>query len=299
MKYRDHRSNSQSPDDVQRGNRSWWSDNPMTYDWEGEITIPRGTREWFDEVDRRFIRASRPYFTSLRPFDRIMPTDLRGQNVLEIGCGMGLHSLELARRGASLHAIDITDTAIEMTRARMKEFGIGAEIRLADAEALPYENETFDFVWSWGVIHHSARTTRIIREIARVLKPNGQTRVMVYNRDGTVARLLLLRHYLLGGEFIRHTPDETLWRWTDGYSARYYHKEQIEDLFRGFFEDVASLVLGTDVDVVPLPRRVRSLVASRIRDRRKLAIASRVGGFLFVTASNPLPTRQYEAGGQR
>jgi hypothetical protein len=101
----------------------------------------------------------------------------------------------------------------------------------------------------------------------------------------------------LGGEFIRHTPDETLWRWTDGYSARYYHKEQLEDLFRGFFEDVASVSLGMDVDVVPLPRRMRSLIASRIPDRRKLAIASRVGGFLFVTASNPLQPGLLEADG--
>jgi 2-polyprenyl-3-methyl-5-hydroxy-6-metoxy-1,4-benzoquinol methylase len=297
MKYRDHRRQSQTPEEVQRGNRSWWSANPMTYDWEGEITIPRGTREWFEEIDRRFIEASRPYLTSHVPFDRIMPIDLRGQRVLEIGCGMGLHSLELARRGASLNAVDLTDTAIEMTRERMKVFEVTADIQRADAEALPYENETFDFVWSWGVIHHSARTARIVREIARVLKPHGQTRVMVYNRDGIVARLLLLRHYVLGGEFVRRTPDETLWRWTDGYSARYYHKEQAEDLFRGFFENVTGLVLGTDVDVVPLPRRMRRLVAPRIPDRRKLAIASRMGGFLFVTASDPLPPRQSRARG--
>jgi SAM-dependent methyltransferase len=185
-----------------------------------------------------------------------------------------------------------------MTRARLKEFGVRAEVQQADAESLPYNDATFDFVWSWGVIHHSARTTRIVREIARVLKPEGQTRVMVYNRDGTVARLLLMRHYLFGGEFIGNTPDETLWRWTDGYSARYYHKEQAEDLFRGFFEDVRSLVLGMDVDVVPLPRPVRKLVVSRIPDGRKLAIASRLGGFLFVMASNPVPPRHPAIGSQ-
>jgi hypothetical protein len=113
---------------------------------------------------------------------------------------------------------------------------------------------------------------------------------MVYNRDGTVARLMLLRRHLLGGEFLHYTPDETLWRWTDGYSARYYHKEQFEDLFRGFFEDVSSVVLGSDVDVVPLPKRMRGLIASRIPERRKLAVASRLGGFLFLTASKPTPS---------
>src|SRR5437868_5065522 len=147
MRYRDHRTQSQTLGEVQRGNQSWWSEHPMTYDWDGDIVIPRGTREWFDEIDRRFIEASRPYLTSQRPFDRIMPTDLQGQNVLEIGCGMGLHSLELARRGARVHAVDLTDAAAEMTRARMKEYGVSAEVQRADAESLPYDNETFDFVW--------------------------------------------------------------------------------------------------------------------------------------------------------
>ena len=288
MKTEDSRSSVQTANDVQRGNQSWWARNPMTYDWHGDITSLRGTPEWFAEIDRRFVDASRPYLTSQRPFDQIMPNDLHGQQVLEIGCGMGLHSLELARRGAELHAIDLTREAVEATQARMKGLAIDAEVRCADAESLPYDNETFDFVWSWGVIHHSARTARIVREIARVLKPQGESRVMAYNREGTSARLLLFRHYLLGGEFIHRSCDETLWRWSDGYSARFYHKEQFEDLFRGFFEDVSSVVLGQEVDVVPLPHRVRGIVASQIPDRRKLAVASRVGGFLFLTASNPV-----------
>jgi 2-polyprenyl-3-methyl-5-hydroxy-6-metoxy-1,4-benzoquinol methylase len=288
MKFRDSRSDPQTVDDVQRGNRSWWSENPMTYDWHGNISLATGTRDWFEEIDRRFVDASRPYLTSQRSFDRIMPDDLHGRKVLEIGCGMGLQSLELARRGAEVHAVDLTDAAVEVTRARMKEFGVDAEIRCADAEFLPYDSKTFDFVWSWGVIHHSARTARIVREIARVLKPDGETRVMVYNREGRIARLVLLRHYIMGGEFVRHSPDETLWRWSDGYSARFYHKEQFEDLFRGFFGQASSVVLGQEADVVPLPGRVRSMIASQIPDRRRLSIASRVGGFLFLTASNPL-----------
>jgi 2-polyprenyl-3-methyl-5-hydroxy-6-metoxy-1,4-benzoquinol methylase len=288
VKYAQSRFNRQEPDDVQRGNQSWWSENPMTYDWHSEIGLAPRTKEWFDEVDRRFVDASRPYLTSQRPFDRIMPDDLQGRRVLEIGCGMGLHSLELARRGAEVHAVDLTDVAVEATRERMKEYGVDAKVQCADAESLPYDDQTFDFVWSWGVIHHSARTARIVREIARVMKTSGETRIMVYNREGTVARLLLFRHHVLGCEFRHCTPDETLWRRSDGYSARYYHKEQFEDLFRGFFANVSSVVLGQEVDVVPLPRRVRGAIASRISAERKVRIVSRVGGFLFLTATNPL-----------
>jgi 2-polyprenyl-3-methyl-5-hydroxy-6-metoxy-1,4-benzoquinol methylase len=288
MKLRDSRSHLQEPDDVQHGNLSWWSKNPMTYDWHGEISLTPGTREWFNEIDRRFVDASRPYLTSQRPFDRIMPDDLQGKRVLEIGCGMGLHCLELARRGAQVHAIDLTDTAVEATRARLNEFGLDTEVRCADAESLPYDSHEFDFVWSWGVIHHSARTARIVREISRVLKPQGEARVMVYSREARIVRLHLLRHYILGGEFMHRSPDETLWRRSDGYSARFYPKEQFEDLFRGFFEDVSCVTLGQESDVVPLPRQIRGMIAAQISVKRKLAIASRVGGFLFLSASHPL-----------
>jgi 2-polyprenyl-3-methyl-5-hydroxy-6-metoxy-1,4-benzoquinol methylase len=279
---------SQDTGAVQRGNRSWWSANPMAYDWHGEIALARGTREWFDAIDARFVTASRPYLTSQRPFDRIMPAGLRGKRVLEIGCGMGLHTLELARRGAEVHAVDLTDVAVEATRARMAASGLAAVVRCADAESLPYDSDAFDFVWSWGVIHHSARTSRIVREIARVLRPQGEARVMVYNRDGMSARCTLARFHLLNGGFMRRSADETLWRRSDGYSARYYHKEQFEDLFRGFFDEASCAVLGQEPDVVPLPRRMRRVLAPAVPDARKLAIASRVGSFLFLTASRPL-----------
>jgi len=286
MKYQKYRTDMEAPSDVQQSNRSWWSDNPMTYDWRGEIELEPATLAWFNEIDRRFVDASRPYLTDRRPFDRIMPDNLQGQRVLEIGCGMGLHSLELARRGAEVHAVDITHAAVEATQTRMTMFEMEADIRQADAESLPFDDQTFDFVWSWGVIHHSARTARIVREIARVLKPGGETRIMVYNREGTAARYILFRHFLLGGEFLHRSADETLWRWTDGYSARYYHQEQLEDVFRAFFENVSSVLLAQEVDVLPLPRRVRSVVAPHMSDQRKLRIASRRGGFLFLTASH-------------
>src|SRR4029077_3763816 len=49
------RSNAETPDDVQHGNRAWWTRHPMTYDFTGEVQLGRGTPEWFAETDRRFI----------------------------------------------------------------------------------------------------------------------------------------------------------------------------------------------------------------------------------------------------
>jgi 2-polyprenyl-3-methyl-5-hydroxy-6-metoxy-1,4-benzoquinol methylase len=284
------RTNDQSPEAVQQGNQAWWTHNPMAYDWHGDNTTPRFSSAWFDEIDRRFIHASRLFATDERPFDRIIPfAQLAGKRVLEIGCGMGLHTKLIAGAGADLTSIDLSPTSIEATRRRLELAGLKADVRQMDAEKLEFPAQSFDFVWSWGVIHHSSRTTRIVREIARVCRPGAECRVMVYNRDGLVVTLTYLKDHLLNGAFLHRTFEETLYRATDGYSARYFVREQFEDVFRGFFGDVSACVLGQDVDVVPLPRGLRQLVVPLMPEGYLREAQARRGAFLFVTARNPEP----------
>jgi SAM-dependent methyltransferase len=246
------------------------------------------SREWFEEMDRRFTEASFPYLSDRRPFDRIIPDSLDGKKVLEIGCGMGRHTQELAARGADVTAIDLTETAITATKSRLAAHGLTARVQQADAEELPFAAGEFDFVWSWGVIHHSARTARIVRQIARVLSPQGEARVMVYNRDALITRMVLARYYILGGGFRHKTPDEVLWQHSDGFMARYFHREQFEDLFRGFFEEARTSILGQETDVIPLPRGLRRYALNRLSNEQRVAAAAKRGSFLFTIAKNPL-----------
>ena len=287
MKQREHRGRGEAPCLVQAQNERWWSSNPMTYDWKGKIAEEPLSARWFAVIDERFVNASVPYTTDRVPFDRIMPDDLRGLRVLEIGCGMGLHTDALVRRGGDVTAVDLTAFAVRATRARLELNGLQARVEQCDAERLPFESQQFDFVWSWGVIHHSACTTSIVREIARVLTRHGEARVMVYNRDSIVARYHLCRHFLLGGPVRRETCDEALWKATDGYMARYYHREQFDDLFRGFFHNVGTSVLGQESDAIPLPAPVRQIVARSLTDQRKRAMAAKRGFFLFTVATEP------------
>lgn len=282
-----HRHSSEDSDDVQRANARWWTEHPMTYDWRGTITAEPHSAEWFEAMDQRWVEASFPYLSLKRPFDRVLPPDLSGLRVLEVGCGMGLHTAELAKRRADVTAIDLTAPAVEATRARLALLGYHGTVFQQDAEHLPFEDNQFDLVWSWGVVHHSARTGRVVREISRVLAPQGEARVMVYNRDGLMARTILIRHYLIGRGYRTKTPDEVLWDHTDGFSARYYTRDQIEDLFSAFFNSVGVEILGQEVDAVPLPRSLRNKVSGRLSSARKLRLASRRGGFLFITASHP------------
>lgn len=260
----------------------------MTYDWGGRQKAEPLTLQWFDELDRRFITASRLFATDTKPFDRIIPLDsLANRRVLEIGCGMGLHTETMIRAGALVTAIDLTDTAIEATRRRLQLHGLTGQVQRSDAESLPFDNDSFDFVWSWGVIHHSSRTTRIVREIARVLRPEGSTRIMVYNREGMAARAILLRDHLLRGGFFRRSFEETLYRHTDGFSARYYVREQFEDLFRGFFRDVSSEILGQDADALPLPSSLRAIALKVVPEAFLRRLQHRWGSFIFLEAARP------------
>jgi SAM-dependent methyltransferase len=200
---------------------------------------------------------------------------------------MGLHTQTLASAGADVTAVDITSTAVEATTSRLALQGLHANVLRCDAENLPFAAGAFDFVWSWGVIHHSSRTARIVREIARVLNKSGSCRVMVYNREGMPARISFVVDHILQGGFLRRSFEETLYRSTDGFSARFYVREQFEDLFRAFFNDVSSEICGQESDAIPLPSRLRRWVLAVVPDSYLVRAQAKRGAFLFVKASRP------------
>jgi 2-polyprenyl-3-methyl-5-hydroxy-6-metoxy-1,4-benzoquinol methylase len=282
------RSDDLSVGAVQDGNKRWWTSNPMTYDSRGEISLPRFSLPWFDAIDQRFVASARIYGTDQTPFDRIIPFDrLKAASVLEVGCGMGLHTELMARAGARVTAVDLSPTSVEATTRRLALKGLEATVEAADAESLPFKASSFDFVWSWGVIHHSSRTGRVVREIARVARPEAECRVMVYNRNSSVVYATLIKDHLLKGGFLRNSVEETLYRSTDGFTARFYVREQFEDLFRTFFEDVSSELMGQETDVVPLPRNIRKYPLRLLSEKYQKSVHAKRGSFIFLTAKRP------------
>jgi 2-polyprenyl-3-methyl-5-hydroxy-6-metoxy-1,4-benzoquinol methylase len=284
MKYSNKRAAALDPGAVQRGNRSWWTAHTMSYDWQDKSALAPFSLPWFEDIDRRFLLAARLFSEAGNPFEELMQTgDIAGKRVLEIGCGMGLHSEMLARAGAKLTSVDLSPTSVKATKTRLDLKELSADVREMDAEALDFPSAEFDMVWSWGVIHHSSRTGRIVREIARVLRPGGQARIMVYNLEGMPAYITLVRRYLLGFWFGR-SLDESLWRSTDGFSARFYTRDEFADLLATFFDRVETRIFGQDADVVPLPGFLRRPVLSLIPLSQQRRLARRRGAFLFASA---------------
>ena len=283
------RLSTDSLDAVQQRNRGWWERTPMTYDWSMASSNDRSLA-WFDEQDRRNIEAHRFFATDQHPFDRLIPfQQIRGKRVLEIGVGAGFHSELMARAGADVTGIDLTDAAVATARRRFDLKGLDGRFLRWDAEQPSSDLQgRFDFVWSWGVIHHSARTGRIVRNVANWLSDEGRFAGMVYHRESMSAAVAVALDGLLRGKLLSRSIDETLWRSTDGFSARFYPAEIWRDLLLGFFEDAAVDVSGLESDILPLPRALRKAVVRRIPLRRARAMLARWGSFVTFDATRPL-----------
>jgi len=137
-----------------------------------------------------------PYISEFARFDSV-----RGLDVLEIGVGLGADHQRLAEAGPqSLTGIDLTERAIAHTRKRFDSLGLQTTLQVDDAERLSFPIECFDVVYSWGVIHHSPDTERVVGEIHRVLRPGGVARVMIYHKWSVVGFLLWIRYALMRGK---------------------------------------------------------------------------------------------------
>ena len=194
----------------QERNRTWWEALPMTYkEWDADDRTTSG-----DTVVSAFLDGnpwlSPNYFLQFA-----------GKSVLDIGCGAGPAGILFARGGARVTAIDLTYKAVELTRKHTE--GLGVAVERMDAEELTFPDKTFDHVFSWGVLHHSAQPERAFAQVARVLKPGGTGLIMVYNRASLRYWLKGLMWLLLRGRiFSGETLSTVQYHFTDGFYHRHY-----------------------------------------------------------------------------
>jgi ubiquinone/menaquinone biosynthesis C-methylase UbiE len=279
--------------ELQKKNLDWWNTNPMAYDWRKDSPYEEGSEAWFGEVDRRFFSESASFFAQEKggkPFSRLIPYNaLKGKDVLEIGCGSGAHAQLLAASECQLQVIDLTPKAVELTKRRFGLQGSKALVLQMDGEKLAFRDGSFDFIWSWGVIHHSANPESIISEMARVLRQGGQTRVMVYHKNSIAVLANILRGFITGKFFTGLSIHEVLNCYADGAIARFYSKKQLSGMFFRYFDEVRVYVYGQKNEIYPIPGTGLSGVIKRhMTDMTSNAMAekilNRVGTFLFIVA---------------
>ncbi len=138
----------------------------------------------------------------------------RGEKVLEVGCGTGSDLLQFAKHGALATGVDLTAKHVELARKRVGDLAVVYE---ADARHLPFEDASFDYIYSHGVLHHSDEPEKIVREMFRVLRPGGRINVHVYALWSYITLRGVLRY---GAKWKRHVENSEAPVHIDLYTGR-------------------------------------------------------------------------------
>lgn len=207
------------------------------------LLLPATDRSGYAEQARRRYELE-PYIPGFARFG-----ETRDRKVLEIGVGLGADHQRFAEAGAELHGIDLTERAIEHVQRRMTAFGLTSSLELADAEALPFPDDTFDIVYSWGVLHHSPDTPKAFREVRRVLKRGGEARIMIYQTWSLIGLMLWFRYALLG---LRPwmTMSQVYDRYLESPGTKAYSKSEARDALMAGFSDIRIETVLTHGDLL-------------------------------------------------
>lgn len=270
-------------DDLKSAVRAHWESEPCgTRQVEGE-----DRRAYFNRLEEgRY--AAEPCIEAFADW-----SSWRGARVLEIGVGAGTDFIRWSRAGARATGVDLTDAGVVLARERLALEGLRAEVRRADAEALPFETGTFDLVYSWGVLHHTPDTETAIREVRRVLRPGGTTRIMVYQHPSLSGLMLWGIHGLARGRPGR-SPRRIVYDHMESPGTKSYKRREAHLMFgRCGFEAIrvrADLLAGDLLLMPPSERVPASLyrIVSRLWPRWALRRWARWAGHaLLIEARKP------------
>ena len=236
----------------------FWNAKPCDSDTSQRELL---SKDYFEEIEKHRYELQ-PHIADL-----LSRLDLHGTRVLEIGTGAGTDARLIAGRGAEYFGINVDAGSSDMTRTALEVFGVPGVVRQASALSIPYPDDFFDVVYSFGVLHHIPAASGAVDEIRRVLKPSGRLVLMLYNRDsinyqleirhlrkwglrllrfpGLVAalerfglpRAKMQRHLELSNSAGRMSEEEWLSRNTDGPDnpySRVYDEGEAQSLLAGF-----------------------------------------------------------------
>jgi SAM-dependent methyltransferase len=257
------------PTDLKDEVRSFWDATPCG---TRDVVHEEGSAAFFDELEANRDRLE-PFIERFARFRA-----WKDRRVLEVGVGAATDFVRFARAGALLSGIDLTPHAAALARRRLEREGLTADVRVGDAEQLPFPDGEFDFVYSWGVIHHTADTPAAAREIVRVVRPGGEVCVMIYHRRSLVGLQCWLVYGLLRGRPLRSVRD-VLWHHVESPGTKAYSTAEARELFAGL-QDLRVTPVVTPYDLRVGHSRFLSRGFQRL-------VPSRLGWYLVVEGRKP------------
>jgi len=194
--------------------RQYWDDRPCNV---RHSTKDIGSREYFDEVEKKRYTAE-PHIVPWVDFPR-----WSGKKVLEVGCGMATEGINFVRAGAQYTGTDLSKESIDLAFSRFVSYNVEGQLHTGNAEELSsfVPVETYDLVYSFGVIHHSPHPEKIVSEIKKYMNKDSVLKIMLYAKDSW-------KNYMISGGL-------------DQPEAQYgcpiantYNLEDVKNLLKGF-----------------------------------------------------------------
>lgn len=205
--------------DSRKAVREYWESHTMgTQFLRDDRSVEPGTREFFERLHPIMFRHE-----YLLPLISRESEHLKGRRLLEIGCGMGFDSLEWKKRGVDVTSLDLTQSAVDSAKIHFGVMGQAGNFLVGSALDLPVPDNSYDAIYSRGVLHVTSDTQRAVSEAYRVLKPGG--RLIVVNLYNRYSWFVLL--HKLGRENFEFKEE-------DAPMIDLYRKREIAELFSAF-----------------------------------------------------------------
>ncbi|HEX3627587.1 MAG TPA: class I SAM-dependent methyltransferase [Verrucomicrobiae bacterium] len=163
--------------------RDFWNTSPC----QSHLSQAAERRRYFSEISEKRYNGREWHVPRVANF-----AAYKNKEVLEIGCSLGTDGLEFAKAGAIYTGLDLTPHSIELAEERFRLFDVRGTFVTANAERLPFPDNSFDHIYSFGVIHHAPHPEKIAAEMHRVLRKGGTFTVMLYNRTSVNYRVEIM-----------------------------------------------------------------------------------------------------------
>ena len=163
-------------DNLKQKIKRYWNENPLL---SHEINhLKKGSKEVYDQIELIKRSDVERFSLDFWEFDQHPH-----ERVLDIGCGTGFLVRNYARGKSKIIGMDLSQKSARLTYKSLKIYNLPGTILIADAEHLPFKDNSFDFISSSGVLHHTPDTSKTFQELYRVLKNQKEAVISLYYKN--------------------------------------------------------------------------------------------------------------------